>query len=116
MIDEKRLIRDLNLLVSRSFLGEVTACSRISVREIYSLSNDQPKTGEWIQVSNRLPMEEEYKKNDGRFIACDGNRVYQVMFDIYHGKFCFPRYVNSLCYELEEDKYRLRKMSYTFKG
>ena len=104
MIDEKRLLKDLNLLVSRSFLGEVTACSQISIGEICSLINDQPKIEKWIQVSDRLPTEEEYQKNDGRFIVCDGNRVYQAMFDIYLGKFCFQRYVNPLRYELEEDK------------
>lgn len=38
--------------------------------------------GGWIPVEERLPSEEEYLKNDGRFIATDGNRVYESIFDI----------------------------------
>lgn len=41
----------------------------------------------WIPCSERLPNKEEYLKDDGRFIATDGNRVYQGLFDIYRGIF-----------------------------
>ncbi len=41
----------------------------------------------WIPCSERLPNKEEYLKDDGRFIATDGNRVYQGLFDIYSGIF-----------------------------
>ena len=104
MIDEKKLIKDFNLLLSKTFLGEITCTSQISVGEICSLINDQPKIDDWIMVSDRLPTKEEYQKNGGRFIVCDGNRVYQSLFDFYKNRFCFTRYVNPIKYELEEDK------------
>lgn len=41
----------------------------------------------WIPCSERMPNKEEYLKDDGRFIATDGNRVYQGLFDVYRGIF-----------------------------
>lgn len=51
----------------------------------------------WIRIEERYPTREEYIKNDGRFIVTDGNRVYQLMYDIYEKK-CF---VEISCQELE---------------
>ena len=40
----------------------------------------------WIPVSERLPNEKEWLKDDGRFIVTDGNCVYQSIYDIYNEK------------------------------
>lgn len=40
----------------------------------------------WIPITNRLPTMEECQKNDCRFIATDGNRIYQLWFD-YEDKY-----------------------------
>ena len=37
----------------------------------------------WIPVSERLPNNNEYIKNNGLFIVSDGNRSYFEWFDIY---------------------------------
>ena len=37
----------------------------------------------WIPVSERLPIMEEYQKNNGKFIVTDGNVVFVAHFDIY---------------------------------
>lgn len=42
--------------------------------------------GRWIPVSERLPTNKEFLKDDGRFIVTDGNRVYQSLYDIYDTK------------------------------
>lgn len=57
----------------------------------------------WIPVTERLPMQEEYLKDDGRFILDDGNRRYQGLFDIYDGKFKFSKHISGLHYEFFED-------------
>lgn len=44
----------------------------------------------WVSVTDRLPTKDEYLKNDGRFIADDGNKRYQVLFDI-----CSQKFVNA---------------------
>lgn len=52
MIDEKRLINDLKLLIKRSFLGDATAQSEISIGEITTLINNQPQVNNWIPCSD----------------------------------------------------------------
>lgn len=45
----------------------------------------------WIR--DRLPSPEEYRRNDGRFIVTDGNRVEQGLFDPYadgYNELCWP--------------------------
>ncbi len=37
----------------------------------------------WIPVSERLPNNHEYIKNNGLFVVSDGNRSYSEWFDIY---------------------------------
>lgn len=81
MIDEKRLIKRFIQLkgsdsLANMFINDV-------IREI----NNQPKIGEWIPCSERLPNKDEYLKDDGRFIVTDGNRRYQSHYDIYDGNF-----------------------------
>ena len=58
----------------------------------------------WIPVSERLPNEEEFKKDDGRFMLDDGNRRYQGFFDIHDGCFKFSAHISGLFPELVEDK------------
>lgn len=41
----------------------------------------------WISVKDRLPNKDEYIENDGRFIATDGQRRYESLYDIYSKKF-----------------------------
>lgn len=48
----------------------------------------EPESQKWISITDRLPTKEEYLKNNGRFIADDGNRRYQNYYDIYENKFC----------------------------
>lgn len=45
-------------------------------RSFRQMIEDQPTVGEWIPVEERLPTQEEYLKDDGRFILDDGNRRY----------------------------------------
>ena len=49
-------------------------------REWFGLKDDN---NGWIPCSERLPNEEEYIKDDGRFIVTDGNIAYQSIYDIY---------------------------------
>ena len=39
--------------------------------------------GDWIPVSERMPNNQEYIKNNGLFNVSDGNRSYSEWFDIY---------------------------------
>lgn len=103
MIDEKNLIKDL-MSVSISTDTSYGKGMKSAVDVAIDIVNKQPKIDDWIMASDRLPTKEEYQKNDGRFIVCDGNRVYQSLFDFYKNRFCFTRYVNPIKYELEEDK------------
>ena len=41
------------------------------------------EANEWIPVSERLPNNHEYIKNNGLFNVSDGNRSYSEWFDIY---------------------------------
>lgn len=72
----------------------------IKLDTVLELIESQPPADPWIPCSERLPNQEEYLKDDGRFIVTDGNRRYQGMFDIYDGKFKHDRFD---CI-LEEDK------------
>lgn len=67
MIDEKKLIERFE---------HTPALSKI-VHNLALIVEEQPKVGEWIPVSERLPNEEEFKKDEGRFMLDDGNRRYQ---------------------------------------
>lgn len=58
---------------------------------------------DWIPIEERLPTQEEYLENDGRFILDDGNRRYQGFFDIYDGKFKFAKHISGINYELFDD-------------
>ena len=44
---------------------------------------DGRKDNDWIPVSERLPYNHEYIKNNGLFNVSDGNRSYSEWFDIY---------------------------------
>lgn len=57
------------------------------INEVMDIINNapiaEPRKGEWIPVSERLPNNHEYIKNNGLFNVSDGNRVYSEWFDIY---------------------------------
>lgn len=97
MIDEKKLMKEVRYL--KSVIRHNPA-----IDEIIKLIKQQEVVGEWIPVSERLPNEEEFKKDDGRFMLDDGNRRYQGLFDIYDGCFKFSKHISGLNYELFEDK------------
>lgn len=70
MIDEKKLIEDIKdnakRILSRVF-GEVTSeFIDDFLKEMKELVNDQPKVGEWIPCSERLPETDENRK----YLAC----------------------------------------------
>lgn len=100
MIDEKKLIEDMMNNDGIDFRMDFNTDTEDSVLEslrefadkfrqgMIELVQKQPKVGEWIPVSERLPNKDEYLKNDGRFIVTDGNRVYQSIYDIYSSH-CF---------------------------
>ena len=93
MIDEKKLIEDIHNLPIQVEVSKAVGRTRpfVDTADILECVEKQPKI-DWIMVSDRLPTREEYLKNDGRFIGCDGNRVYQAEFDIYRNMFvrdCF---------------------------
>ena len=69
-----------------SFTYEVQINAYKNVIEIVNQLAEEYNNG-WIPCSERLPNKEEYLKDGGRFIATDGNRVYQSLFDIYSGIF-----------------------------
>lgn len=97
MIDEKKLIESF-----RESLN--TGRESFPIDLIVECIEEQPKVGEWIPCSERLPNKEEYLKDDGRFMLDDGNRRYQGLFDIYDGKFKFAKHISGLQYELFEDE------------
>ena len=78
---------------SRSVAEMLLMMFRSANREICHMDLNK----QWIPVSTRLPTKEEYMQNDGRFIATDGNRVYQGSFDIYDGKFKCPDFTEDKC-------------------
>ena len=51
--------------------------------EALDMANQALKQTRWILCSERLPNEEEYKKNNGIFNVTDGNRSYSEWFDFY---------------------------------
>ena len=97
MIDEKKLMKEVRYL--KSVIRHNPA-----IDEIIKLIKQQEVVGEWIPVSERLPNEEEFKKDDGRFMLDDGNRRYQGFFDIHDGCFKFSAHISGLFPELVEDK------------
>ena len=102
MIDEKKLIEDIEKEIE--FAVKCNMPDMVAgMRQIASIIENQPKIGEWIPCSERLPNKEEYLKDDGRFMLDDGNRRYQGLFDIYDGKFKFTKHISGLNYELFED-------------
>ena len=94
MIDGKKLIKRFEHIPSLSKI----------IHNLVRIVEEQPKVGEWIPVSKRLPNEEEFKKDDGRFILDNGNSRYQGFFDIDDGCFKFPVRMSGLSYQLVEDK------------
>ena len=102
MIDEKKLIEDIEKEIEFAMKCNIPAMVA-GMCQIASVIEEQPKVGEWIPVSERLPNKEEYLKDDGRFMLDDGNRRYQGLFDIYDGKFKFTKHISGLNYELFED-------------
>ncbi len=55
-------------------------------KEIVKQFNELPPVQQkqrWISVSERLPNQDEYIKNNGLFNVSDGNRSYSEWFDIY---------------------------------
>ena len=109
MIDEKKLVEKLNKITfeaevhNSGYKGARTE-KMLRYEDVMSIINKQPKVGEWIPVSERLPNEEEFKKDDGRFMLDDGNRRYQGFFDIRDGCFKFLANISGLFPELVEDK------------
>lgn len=58
MIDETLLIEDLNKAIDeRNPLDHISVGFRHGVRHAVNIVNKQPKVGEWIPVSERLPEE-----------------------------------------------------------
>lgn len=105
MIDEKKLIEMLRYDISCFETdGMKDEEMYIRVDDMMRMIEGQPKVGEWIPVTERLPTREEYLKDDGRFMLDDGNRRYQGLFDIYDRKFKFSMHIRGLYYELIEDK------------
>lgn len=95
--------------VRRGFKGEIMCafgyCPKCDARGgVYSTRegatqawNGRTRVGAWIPASERLPTEEEYCKNDGRFIVTDGNRVEQGIFDVYADGYCGPQWPHQFC-------------------
>lgn len=102
MIDEKKLIEELEKIYETDEENIDCTLSDFAYH-VFDCIKQQPKVGEWIPVSERLPNKEEYLKDDGRFMLDDGNRRYQGLFDIYDGKFKFTKHISGLNYELFED-------------
>lgn len=100
MIRKQDVIQMLDEWADRlddSYVSEAIECVLLMVK---NKIENMPEQNVWIPCSERLPNEEEYLENDGRFIVTDENRVYEGLFDIYDGMFkkeCFG-------YVLEEDK------------
>lgn len=102
MIDEKKLIEELEKIFETDEENIDCTLSDFAYH-VFDCIKVQPKIGEWIPCSERLPNKEEYLKDDGRFMLDDGNRRYQGLFDIYDGKFKFTKHISGLNYELFED-------------
>lgn len=102
MIDEKKLIKELKKIFE-SDEENINCTLSDFAYHVFDCIEEQPKIGEWIPCSERLPNKEEYLKDDGRFMLDDGNRRYQGLFDIYDGKFKFTKHISGLNYELFED-------------
>lgn len=65
MIDEKKLVEKLNNItfeaeVHNSGYKRTRTEKMLRCEDIMSIINKQPKVGEWIPVSERLPNEEEF--------------------------------------------------------
>lgn len=83
MIDEKKLIEDINE-------WNKTMEIEWTFENVISLLESAPKVSAWIPCSERLPTKEESIKNDNRFIFDDGNRRYGGLFD--YEKQCFVQF------------------------
>ena len=65
MIDEKKLIEELNKIIFKAevrnsgYKGTRTE-KMLCYEDVVSIINKQPKVSEWIPVSERLPDEEEF--------------------------------------------------------
>lgn len=52
-------------------------------KNVGKTDNSSENSNKWIPVSERLPNNHEYIKNNGLFNVSDGNRSYSEWFDIY---------------------------------
>ena len=70
MIDEKRLIEDIKddvkNILTQMFYGVSSEFIDYFLKEMECLINNQPKVGEWIPCSERLPETDENRK----YLAC----------------------------------------------
>lgn len=78
LIDADEMIKGLSKFITCK-LGEIKAV------DIKNFINKQPtvEPNQWIPCSERLPTEEEYCKNEGRFIVSNGIKSYECTFDVY---------------------------------
>ena len=87
-------------------LNELIKCKELGKKACVAVTDiikKQPKIGEWILCSDRMPTKDEYLKDDGRFIVDDGNRRHEGLYDIYEGRFYSPSPIGS-CFAFFADK------------
>lgn len=101
MIDERELVKELEEEIEYQKKNGFSKMEIKGLQYALKLIRLQPKVGEWIPVSKRMPNREEYLKSDGRCICTDGIRAYQSIFDIYDGKFKYFSFRDSGLHEDE---------------
>lgn len=59
---------------------------------------------EWVSVKDHLPTEEQYQKNEGKFLLYDGIRQYVGYYDFYGKSFVFPRRIGKRKFKFCDDQ------------
>ena len=88
MIDEKKLIEDIEKEIEFAMKCNMPAMVA-GMRQIASIIENQPKIGEWIPVSERLPeMHREDMEAEGEYymisnpvIVTDGQQIYIAEYE-----------------------------------
>lgn len=92
MIDEKKLIEDIEKEIEFAMKCNMPAMVA-GMRQIASVIEEQPKIGEWIPCSERLPelhrvdmqSEEEYYMISDSVIITDGERISVSEYEVDDG-------------------------------